>query len=269
MSRRPMVVRDTDSIGLARSLMLWGGIRHLPVTHGVKNPKVVGVLSDRDVVSAIAEWGIDAKKRPVKDAMHSPVDAVTPDERVEDVAARLAAEKIGCLPVVDDGELVGIVTTTDVLADRALGPAEHVRVDRLPHTARDVMTADPETTIPEARLVDAAATMAELGVRHLPVIDADTGKLVGILSDRDVRTLVGDPREALESAERSELTVRDAMREDAVAEGLTTPISEIAGLLADERIGAVPIVDEQDHPVGIVSYVDLLGFLARQEGKKK
>lgn len=132
-------------------------------------------------------------------------------------------------------------------------------------TARDVMTVDPETVSAESSLYDAASVMAELGVRHLPVTDA-TGRLIGMLSDRDVRTTLGDPMEALRGREDSDVTVADAMRADPLSESLETSVDALAMILADEKIGAIPIVDEGDRPVGIVSYVDLLSWYAKNRG---
>ena len=139
---------------------------------------------------------------------------------------------------------------------------------KAPPTARLVMTADPETILEEASLFDAAAKMAELGVRHLPVVD-DLGVLVGMLSDRDIRSSIGDPVDALRGRhEESESRVSDVMAPDPLRVGLDAPISEIAEMLVDERIGAVPIVDEGDRPVGIVSYVDLIRFLAAKGSRR-
>lgn len=131
-------------------------------------------------------------------------------------------------------------------------------------SARSVMTADPETVIEECSLYEAAALMAELGVRHLPVVNED-GVLVGMLSDRDLRTSIGDPVEALRGRrDESEACVRDVMAPDPLRVALSAPVTEIAEMLMDERIGAVPVVDEGDRPIGIVSYVDLIRFLSRK-----
>lgn len=136
------------------------------------------------------------------------------------------------------------------------------RLVKSPPTARLIMTADPETVLEEASLFEAAAKMAELGVRHLPVVDS-LGKLVGMLSDRDLRSAIGDPVIALRGRhDDSESCVGDVMAQDPVRAALHTSVAEIAEMLVDERIGAVPIVDEGDRPVGIVSYVDLIRFLA-------
>jgi CBS domain-containing protein len=82
-----------------------------------------------------------------------------------------------------------------------------------------------------------------------------------VLSDQDVREVVGDPREALargKSWQMEHRTVRDAMRSDPARVDLDTPTSRIA-LLMDERAGIVPVVDELDRPVGTISGLDLPG----------
>lgn len=132
----------------------------------------------------------------------------------------------------------------------------------MPAVASTVMTADPETVSEESSIFEAAALMAELGVRHLPVVN-ENGALAGMLSDRDIRSSIGDPVEALRGRrDESESRVADVMTPNPLRASLDTPIVEVADMLTDERIGAVPVVDEGDHPVGIVSYVDLIRFLA-------
>lgn len=151
------------------------------------------------------------------------------------------------------------MTTLRKTTSKRGAPRNSVR----PALARSIMTPDPETILEEASLFEAAAKMAELGVRHLPVVD-ECGTLVGMLSDRDLRTSIGDPVEALRGRrDESESRVSDVMAHDPLRVGLGTSIAEIAAMLTDDRIGAVPIVDEGERPVGIISYVDLLRFLAK------
>ena len=114
MKPQPMTASETDSIGNARQLMTTQHIRHLPVVAG---GRVVGMLSERDIFAARARADGDTEwwRMPVRDAMHSPVHTAHPDDSLVEVAARLATFKIGALPVVERGTLVGIITVTDVL----------------------------------------------------------------------------------------------------------------------------------------------------------
>jgi len=121
MRRAVVTVLEHDDLALATQLMLWEELRHLPVVRG---DAVVGVLSERDVVAHVAQVARNGSpsRRTVAEAMHAPVETIGSAASLAEAAARLAVHKIGCLPVVDGGALVGIVTTTDILAANAWLP---------------------------------------------------------------------------------------------------------------------------------------------------
>jgi CBS domain-containing protein len=126
--------------------------------------------------------------------------------------------------------------------------------------ARMLMTHVPATAAVDDNLFDAAARMAERNVRHLPVIDGER-HVVGMLSDRDVRTLVGDASRPLRPDDAKvrlrSLRVGDAMTRDAFVVRQDAPFAEVAKVFTDQRVGAVPVVDDADRLVGIISYVDV------------
>ena len=107
------------------------------------------------------------------------VATTTPAATVGELLALLHRYNVGALPVVDGGELVGIVSERDVV--RHL----HERGrDLLDATVGDVMTADVVTCSPRDRAADLARVMTERRIRHLPVCD-DRG-LIGIVSIGDL-----------------------------------------------------------------------------------
>ena len=107
------------------------------------------------------------------------VATTTPAATVGELLALLHRYNVGALPVVDDGELVGIVSERDVV--RQL----HERGrDLLDATVADLMTADVVTCSPRDQTADLARVMTERRIRHLPVCD-DRG-LVGIVSIGDL-----------------------------------------------------------------------------------
>jgi CBS domain-containing protein len=123
-----------------------------------------------------------------------------------------------------------------------------------------LMTRVPATAAADDSLIDAAARMADRGIRHLPVVDGDR-HVVGILSDRDVRTAVGNVSRPLHPDDAvvriRSLRVTDAMTRDAFVVRDNAPFAEVAKIFIDQRVGAVPVVDGADHLVGIISYVDV------------
>jgi len=114
----------------------------------------------------------------VRDVMSRPVRTTEPDTRVTEAAATCTAEAIGSLAVVDDGELVGVVTSDDFV--RLLGESDDPRSQ--PVSA--VMSAPVETVGPDASVSEAVAAMIDAGVARLVVVEDDDP--VGLLSTDDV-----------------------------------------------------------------------------------
>ncbi len=130
-----------------------------------------------------------------------------------------------------------------------------------------VMTRNPATVEPEATLSEAAEIVVQGGFRHLPVVDG-SGRLVGMLSERDIRTRLGiDLRQYAEATlEALSEPVSGAMSPDPISIGPRTPLAEALEIFADEKVGALAVVDESDRLRGILSYVDLLAYLRERGG---
>lgn len=133
-------------------------------------------------------------------------------------------------------------------------------------TVKDLMTANPDTIMPEATLGDAIAAMNRFDDRQLPVVDKK-GKLVGMITERDIRLAVNSPLLSEDSTLRIRLLerflVEDCMTRHVVSVSPETPLYKAAKILASRRFGALPVMDE-DMLVGILSVTDLLEYLARQ-----
>jgi CBS domain-containing protein len=258
-TRRLVTVTAEDGLDIARRLMVWAGVKHLPV---VKGRRVVGVVSERDLLRQNG-GAADGTTKKVGGFMSSPAEVIHPEARVEEASATLLARRIGCLPVVDErGNLVGLVTRTNILGHHLRLAAAREEPRALQATlGRRVVTVHANQPVMEA-----VGLMLDHDIRHLPVVDGER-KLVGIVSDRDIRSALGPPEEAL-SSERAGfelLQVRDVMSDHAVTVSDDDSLGAVAHRLADERVGAVPVVDREGHVVGIVSYVDLLrDFPSRQ-----
>jgi acetoin utilization protein AcuB len=137
---------------------------------------------------------------------------------------------------------------------------------------RDVMTAGPMTIDPEAPVETAVTVMRERRLRHLPVVD-DGGRLVGIVTDRDVRSAIFGPAivEYLPATERGRLAalaralndvrVRHVMTWGARTIGPDAPVAQAAAVMADARVGSLPVIDS-GRLVGIVTERDVLKSLA-------
>lgn len=259
MTRRVAVCRDDDTVAFAHQIMLWRTVRHLPIVDA--KGAVVGMLSDRDLLQVVVEGPAGAL--PLRDVMSRPVQTVTPETPVSEASAMLATGRIDALPVVKNGKLLGILTTTDILAER--GKLLHKGMPgRLP-TAADVMRTRVLSASPTDTLFSALRKLLDAEIRHLPVVDDDY-RVVGMLSDRDVRTAIGDPREAMlrdgENDFLEEMLVESVMTPGSIAVQANASVIEIADVLLDEKVGALPVVDDADKLIGIISYVDVLAHFA-------
>jgi CBS domain-containing protein len=268
-TRNLVSVRPDDDIDVAAQIMRWAGVRHLPV---VDKGAVVGVLTARDLLRQRAEGGGDGGVS-LRAFMTPDPALIGPEEDVAAACAQMVARKIGCLPVVDAGKLIGIVTTTDILGSQiaaAAAPSPGIQA-----RVAVAMKCDPATVPPYAPLLEAVGIMVDRDVRHVPVVDS-SGRVIGIVTDRDVRTAIGDPIEALhqELTELEELKVSGVMTTEVITVREDRQLSDVARQFVDERVGAIPVVDANDRLVGIVTYVDVIRALlapaeAGREGSRR
>lgn len=126
---------------------------------------------------------------------------------------------------------------------------------------QEVMTRDPYVALVRDSIRTVLAKLAELDVRHLPVVE--DGAVVGIVSDRDLREVVPSALDAVErpaeSARVMAQPISDVMSSDVVSVNPGDDLVEAIDLMIEHRIGAIPVVeDHSDELVGIVSYVDAL-----------
>ncbi len=120
MSAEVTTLGRNDTLLLAKDIMNLGRIRHFPV---VEDDELVGVVSQRDLYRAslgtVMQYGEKAQRAflesvVVKEIMADPI-SIRPDATVGDAARLMMEHKIGCLPVLENDRLVGIVTETDML----------------------------------------------------------------------------------------------------------------------------------------------------------
>ncbi len=110
-----------DELSLANDIMRLGRIRHLPVVDGTR---LAGIISERDLFrSSLAQalgYGGPAtrdlmKTLHIKDIMVKEVTIISPEAKLCDAVKLMMEKKIGCLPVVENDRLVGLITETDIM----------------------------------------------------------------------------------------------------------------------------------------------------------
>lgn len=124
------------------------------------------------------------------------------------------------------------------------------------------MTGKVVTISPQASILDAQKMMADQGIRHLPVVEADD-QLVGIITDRDIRSALPLHfiKEGLRAEERERLAglrVGEVMTRELITISPTDTIQDALLIIQKHKVGALPVVDETHRLKGIISVRDLL-----------
>ncbi len=130
MTTKVLTLQDDNKMIVVQEIMGWAHIRHIPVLD--RHRHVVGIVSHRDLLhaaisSVAAATPIERRQHlwaiRLSDVMHPDVQTIAPDATIQEAAARMRAGKIGCLPVVERGELVGIISEYDLLGTVVALPA--------------------------------------------------------------------------------------------------------------------------------------------------
>jgi CBS domain-containing protein len=121
--------------------------------------------------------------------------------------------------------------------------------------AEQIMTAPVVTLPPEATLDDAWKLVVQRGLRHIPIVDAG-GKLAGIISDRDLLRHRSDQSDGKDAP--STTTLSEHAAAPVLSASPNTAIRDIARVMFEERVGSMPIVNEAQILVGILTRSDIL-----------
>ncbi len=194
MTREVVTISPQTSASEALALCREKGIRHLPV---MEEGRLAGMVSDRDLRSATPALGDPARaealqKFRVWDVMVRDVLTAHPEDPIEQAANTMREKKIGCLPVLEAGELVGILTSSDVMEALVYLIGAHEPGSRV-----EVLMPDRPGT-----LAGVAGLFGELGINIVSVVAGarqeaqEGGILEGRIGIFKIDTI--DPKEAVE-----------------------------------------------------------------------
>jgi CBS domain-containing protein len=261
MSRPVKTLGPDDSLYAADDLMTRAAVRHLPV---VDRGGVVGVLSQRDLLeyglaSALGYTTLGARKLlralHAQDAMSGPAVTTSPDATLHEAARLMLAGRLGCLPVVEEQRLVGIVTESDLL--KGLVETRELRsggVDgsrrRVSMRCYDVMSRDVVACHEQETVAQCAKTMKERNVGFMPVLDND-GIVVGLVTDRDLAVRV------LADAKPPTTRVGAVMTRDVRICRPADLLQSAEDRMASTRKSRLVVVDSDGRCVGVLSLSDI------------
>jgi CBS domain-containing protein len=248
----PVSIDKSERLGHALDLMEKNDLRRLLVTN---KDKLGGVITTRQiarVLGARKSLGMPASSLHVASATMDALIKVLPDMQVED--AMTLMQKTGVLVAMDGEKVLGWVRPREVLAAvKVMG------------TAADAMRF-PLTVNPNDRLVHARRMMLDRDVGRLPVVEG--GRLVGIISERDVAKSLRAFRDLNDTASKQyariyNILVSDVMTQDVQYVYVDTPLDEVKKLILEENRGGLPVLSRRDEVVGMITRRSILDYLAR------
>ena len=244
-AQKAMLVSPTDPLGEVMKRMQIEGQRMAAVA---ENGKYRGMIEERIILKALANG--KSVYTPVKEVM-AQVDAVLPSARIIDAMALLQDYGLKGIAVADEqGNVIGVIDPRYVFNEVALltaglkkGFTEKVKVEEF--------MKSPITVTDKTKVADTLKTMVEKNIGFLPVISAETGKLLGVLSEKDLMAvLCCEPQNA-------EKPVSEFMIKDVITVTSESTLKETLEKFIDHKIRHLPVVRDS-RVVGVVSVKDVL-----------
>ncbi|MBT8764248.1 CBS domain-containing protein [Desulfohalobiaceae bacterium Ax17] len=134
---------------------------------------------------------------------------------------------------------------------------------------KDWMTKDVITVTPDTSMMKASKILKDKNIRRLPVVD-ERGKLVGIVTDRDIKEASPSKATTLDVHELyyllSEIKVKDIMTPNPYTININDTVEKAAAKMLDKKIEGLPVVDDDQNVVGIITDTDIFKVLVNITG---
>ena len=223
-------------------------ITKIPV---LEEKKLIGFITDSAIavkLGSIRNRGVSAARLHASSVMDKELITISPDDDVQSILEKVGEPGPTILNVMKDDDLVGIVTKADLLP--------HVESKQM---VRAIMKEILHSVSPDDRVIHARRIMIDNHIARLPVIN--NGMLIGMISDVDIAFSLERLKKLFPVGKQKhhldELLVHDVMKTPVISADASTKIIDVAKLMIEHQIGAIPIT-EHNKIMGIVTRTDLL-----------
>jgi len=248
----PVTIDKSERIAHALDIMEKHDLRRLLVTN---DGKLGGTITMRQIARVLGtrqRLGLPATSLHVASATSDSVIKIDPEMKVDD--AVLLLQKTSVLVAMGGDEILGWVRPKDML-----------KAIRMTGLAADAMRT-PLTASPSDRLVHVRRVMLDRDVGRLPVME--NGKLVGIISERDVAKSLRAFRDLVPSSQQEarikNLLVSDVMSRDVKSIYIDTPLEEARKRMLDLDLGGMPVLNQKNELVGMLTRRCFFDYLVKQ-----
>ena len=241
-------------------MMYKDNLSRIPVTSTNENKKVlVGIISEKDIADKLgsAKYGNMAPSHfHVSTVMVKDLITVDEDDELTDVAKILIEKNIGAIPVLSDGEMVGIVTKSDFIYLCKAKAYEKISV-------KDIMTTDIVSISADDRLIHARKVIMDSKIGRLLL--TEDNELAGIITSKDIAKAFVSFRkhtpDKYQASQIKELIAGDFMSTNVETISQDATIPQLADAMIETGYNGYPVVDYDDQIIGIVTQSDLLKLI--------
>ncbi len=264
MAKGIVTVRKDQTVEDALRLMKKHKISRLPVINA-KDDQLVGIITEKDMATKIASSkyeDLPLTHMRISTIMTDDVITVSVTDSKVSVLKTMVDNHIGGIPIIEDDEIVGMITKTDFLKDMDLDVYDDTPV-------KEIMTKRVVTVNPDDRLVHARRLMIDKSISRLVVVNA--GLIMGIVTAKDMaKTIIDFKKRVPEKYQENQirnLFVQEIMSQTIETTTKETSIADVAKVMVDKEFSGMP-VSENNKVQGIVSKTDILRFVYDQNRKR-
>lgn len=189
MVKDVIAVPETMDEKEVAEVILENGIDSLPI---VEDNRLVGLVTKGDFITLAT--GRAFEKIPVEEIMSKDITTISPEERLVHGRRLMQDKKVGRLPVMEEGELVGIVTSRDMMRAfidfKKKVPEKYQKSQIKEVYIDDVMSRNPTSVSPETSVAEVANILMDTGFKGLPVVAC--GEVVGVVTQTDILRLISE-----------------------------------------------------------------------------
>jgi len=255
----PVTIDKDERLSRALEQLDKKGVDRLIVS---QDGKVIGIITYADIADRLGVSKVVAlsiKRLHVSSAMTDTVITVGPNDDVTDVAQLMVDRGMSGCPVVDaEGTLVGVITKAEI--SRLVEKFENIKVSDL-MTEGDILQVNPVS-----RLIKARGDMLEAGYSGLPVTDG--GRVLGLITERMVAEAMARFTVEVPDKHRAnqvrQIRVVDAMLQQPPLVTRDESIATAVSKMLDAKLNTLPVVEEGNRIVGMISATDFTRFVANK-----
>lgn len=240
----PAYVFDFESISHSVKTMITSGHRRIPVVY--KNSKLAGILTYMDILDGLMR-GL-SRNTQISTFMTRDVIACSPTESIASVLQKMRISKRGGFPIIKDLQLIGIVSERDII-QTVSGKYFDIIVD-------DVMSHKPFFISSNSSIKNCMKAMVNTHYRRLPVVD--NKEVVGIITGLDVLHFIDNNNY---NSIRMEESASSIMSTPVRYVTKDSDISDAIKIMVEEKIGGLPVINEENNLKGIITERDIIELL--------